>query len=87
MIEESTNFEITQEESKVATVDPLMEIYIEKLNHAKEFYVEAIQDLDVFYKDLVSYEDKKLVDLKIASEIMEQEDILDRDDSLCFGIS
>ena len=53
MIEESTNFEITQEESKVATVDPLMEIYIEKLNHAKEFYVEAIQDLDVLYGNLV----------------------------------
>ena len=54
--EEFIDSEITQEELDHTTVDSVIEI-IEESNHTEEFYVEAIQDLDVSYRDLVSYED------------------------------
>ena len=43
----------------------------------------SFQDQDIFYGDLVSYKDEKLVDIKITSEIKEQKDILDGDYSCC----
>ena len=43
--EESIDSKIAQEESKDATVDPIIEIYAES-NHTEESHVETIQDAD-----------------------------------------
>ena len=48
-----------------------MEIRIEKSSHAEESYVEIIQDMYVLCRDLIIYEDKKLIDFEIVLEIRE----------------
>ena len=81
VIEESIDYEIDQKMLQDAIVDPVMEIGIEESNHAEEFYVETIQNLDACCRDLVSYEDTKLINFEVASKIKKQEDMFSGDDS------
>lgn len=68
-IEESINYGIAQEELKDAIVDPIMKIGIEESNHVEESYIEIVQNMNVYCKDLIGYEDEKLSNFDIASEI------------------
>ena len=69
MIEKSINFEIAQEESKDAVVNLVIEIRIGESNHVEESYIKVIQELNMSYRELVSYEDKKLINFEVALKI------------------
>lgn len=66
VIKQSINSKIIQEELINATVDPTIKICIKKSNHAKEFYIEAIQNTNIYCRDLVNYEDDKLTNFDVA---------------------
>lgn len=38
-------------------------------NHIKESYAEAIQNINIWFKDLVSHKDKELTDFEVVSKI------------------
>ena len=59
-----------------------MEIPNKESNHIEQSYIESIQNLDIFCRDLVSHEDEELAKFEVVSEITEQEDILGGNDSL-----
>lgn len=69
MIEEFVNFKIIQKKSKDAIVNPVMKTHIEKSNYMEEFYIKAIQDLDISCKDLASHEHEELTNFEIDLEI------------------
>lgn len=83
MIEESVNSEIAQKELKDAIYDLAMKILIEESSHAEEFFVEALQDMDISSRNVVSHKDEELINFDIASKIKQQEDILGKDDFQC----
>lgn len=69
MIEEPSDIIISQEESKDIIVNPVMKIHIEELNYAEKIYIKAVQDMDISCKDLVSYENEKLINFEVISKI------------------
>ena len=64
-----------------------MDIHIKESNYEKETYVEAIQDLDILCGDLVSHGDIELANFEVASNIGQQKDVLDGDDSYYASVS
>ncbi|EHA8587945.1 putative NAC domain-containing protein [Cocos nucifera] len=83
VIEKFIDSKITQEESKDAIVDLIMEFRIKESNHVEESYVIVIQDLDVSYENLVSHEHEELTNFEVASKIKEQEE-MPSEDIKCF---
>ena len=48
-----------------------MEIPNKESNHTEQSYIEPIQNLDIFCRDLVSHEDKELAKFEVVSKIKE----------------
>ena len=64
-------------------VELVIEIYIENPNYVKEFCIEVIQDMNIFFKYLMSHKNRDIINFKVVPKIKQLEDIFNWDDLHC----
>ena len=76
VIKEPINIVLAQKRSKDDIVDLVIEIHIKESNHAEKPYIKAIQDMDIFYGDLISNKKEESVNFEVVLRIKQQQNML-----------